>query len=127
MRLWDIAAHQGNVGPSSVPTAGFLVEILESLSPLAQVESLDTLYQFSNCLTGEPWSAALRTIFRDALPIFVRLMESRGADACDFSAMIIRNIEAAEGQRAEPGASPKGGPGRAFDNSGATGGPPSVS
>jgi len=110
VRLWDTAAHQGNVGPSSVPTAGFLVEILESLPPLARVESLDTLYQFSNCLIAQPWSADLQRIFREALPIFERLRESHDEDASDFSGMIIENIEAAEGQRAEPGAAPNGGP-----------------
>src|SRR5262245_7103941 len=68
--LWDIAAHQGNVGPSSVPTAEFLIEMLEELPPPIQEECLDTLYQFSNYLTGELWSTELRKLFRNALPVF---------------------------------------------------------
>jgi hypothetical protein len=93
VRLWDIAAHQGNVGASSVPAAGFLIEMLEELPPPVQVECLDTLYQFSNYLEEELWSPELRKLFEDALPVFKRLAASLNEDARDFSEMIIENIE----------------------------------
>ena len=96
VRLWDIAAHQGNVGPSSVPFAEFLMEILEGLPPSAQVESLDTLYQFSNYFKGQSWSAHLQKIFSNAAPIFKRLCESPNDDVSDFSQMIVKNIEDVE-------------------------------
>jgi hypothetical protein len=122
-RLWDIAAHQGNVGPSSVPTSEFLIEILEVLPASVQVETLDTLYQFSNWFGYAPWGAELLRLFRDALPLFNRLTASPDEDVCDFSEMIIENIE----RTAEPVAPPNGGPTERFGNSEPGGGPPSVS
>ena len=94
--LWNIAAHQGCVGPSSVPTAGFLIEILESQAPAVQCENLDTLYQFSNCFSGEGWGAELRKLFLDAHPLFRRLSRSSDEHVSDFSEMIIENIETNE-------------------------------
>lgn len=95
-RLWDIAAHQGNVGPSAVPTARFLIEMLESMPCAVQVEILDTMYQFSNYFSGEFWSAELRALFSDALPMFRRLSTSANEDVSVFSEMIIENLEADE-------------------------------
>src|SRR6266850_6363602 len=93
-KLWNIAAHQGNLGPSAVPTAGFLIEMLEDMPSSVQVETLDTLYQFSNCFRDKPWSTGLRALFFDALPLFRRLSTSSIEDVSDFSKMIIQNIEA---------------------------------
>lgn len=106
-RLWDIAAHQGNVGPSAVPAAEFLIEMLEELSPSVQGENLDTLYQFSNYLRNEQWGADLRIVFVRALPLFERLSTSENEDVCDFSNMIIENIRATEQMKAEAGEGPE--------------------
>jgi hypothetical protein len=95
-RLWDVAAHQGNVGPSAVPATRFLIEIFEEMPIPVQIETLDTLYQFSNYFRGEPWSTELRGSFLDALPLFRRLSTSACDDVSDFSKMIIEKIEANE-------------------------------
>jgi hypothetical protein len=95
-KLWNIAAHQGNVGPSALPAAGFLIEMLEEMPSSVQVEALDTLYQFSNSCTGKPWGAELRALFLEALPIFTRLSTDANEDVADFSRMIIENIETDE-------------------------------
>jgi len=95
-RLWDIAAHQANVGPSLVPAAEFLIELLEDQAAVVQCENLDTLYQFSNYLGGESWSAELRSSFVGALPLFERLSTSAHEDVSAFAKMIVENIEADE-------------------------------
>ena len=128
-RLWDIAAHQGNVGSSAVPTAGFLIEMLEELPPRIQDECLDTLFQFSNYLTipDELWCAELRKVFWAALPVFKRLAASPDDDVSCFSEMIIENIEASAPLKTEPGGPPNGGPPKQQDNSATDGVPPAVS
>jgi hypothetical protein len=126
-RLWNVAAHQGCSGPSAVPVTEFLVEMLEELPPSVQVENLDTLYQFSICLTGKnwrQWSAELRTVFLKALPLLKRLRRTSNEDVADFCSMIIQNIQGTEQPRAESGASTNGGPARRIGNSEVGDGPP---
>jgi hypothetical protein len=127
--LWNIAAHQGNSGPSAVPVSEFLFEMLEKQPPPVQVENLDTLYQFSICLMRKHWSgwsAELRTVFLKAVPLLERLSKSSNQDVADFSGMIIENIRHSERPAAEPGAPPNGGPGTRSGNSDIGDGPPSV-
>jgi hypothetical protein len=108
-RLWDVAAHQGNVGSSAVPVSRFLFELLQKQAPVVQVENLDTLYQFSNYLVGQEWSADLRAAFCEALPLLEHLSMSGNEDVSDFSRMIMENVRGSHPSRAEPGTSPNGG------------------
>ena len=101
--------------------------MLQDLPVSVQVKCLDTLYQFSNWLGHAPWGTQLLKEFRDALPLFRQLAASRDEDVCDYSEMIIENIEEIKQQHAEPGASPNGGPAQSLGKSGVGGESPSVS
>jgi hypothetical protein len=54
-RLWNVVAHQGNVGPSSVAITPFLIERTTSAPPGVQEEILDILYQFTCAAVRVEW------------------------------------------------------------------------
>ncbi|MBL8826063.1 MAG: hypothetical protein JNM18_03700 [Planctomycetaceae bacterium] len=97
-RLWHVVAHQGNVGPSSVPTLPFLLERLTTCGVQLQEEILDILYQFACAAcpnTTEIWAIELRRILRENRSHFDQLLESPSEGVTTFSEMILEQIDAA--------------------------------
>ena len=96
--LLDVTAHQGNVGPSAVPTAGFLIEMLEEMPPSVQAAILEILFYFSyycrRAWSTDAWSTELRAPFLNGLLLFRHLSTSADEDVSDCSAVIIENLQA---------------------------------
>ncbi|GAA5496363.1 hypothetical protein Rhal01_02546 [Rubritalea halochordaticola] len=90
--LWNITAHQGNVGPSAVPLLPLLMDIVPTLSERIQVELFDTLYQFAVAAhVQEPagWQAELRREFLSFKPQFTAFTESTSEEIRHFAGEII--------------------------------------
>ena len=92
--LWHVTAHQGNVGPSAVPTAGFLLEMLEEMPGSVQAAILEILFHFASYCKGESWSTELRSRFFGDLPLLKQLSVSTNQDVSEYSNMIIEKLQA---------------------------------
>lgn len=87
-RLWDVVAHQGNVGPSSVPTLPFLLERMTTCGVQLQEELLDILYQFACAAcpnNTETWAIEFRHILRLNRIHFEQLLESPSEGVTTFA------------------------------------------
>jgi len=104
LKLWDIAAHQGCVGPSALPTSKFIIEMLPTLPHEIQVEVLDTLYQFSGSLLERwwsDWSEDLLEAMGTALPELKQLISNPDDDVSVFAQGIVKRVEAAQARHRE--------------------------
>ena len=91
--LWDITAHQGCVGSSSAELIPLLCEIYPLLSDKAQVEVLDTLYQYASSLSnGGEWVDQLEQALLDHRPLFERERSSSNEDISSFCEMILDTL-----------------------------------
>ncbi len=96
-RLWDVVAHQGNVGSNSVPTLPFLLERLECRNANVQEEILDIIYQFACAAcpkSVDRWAIELRNALKASRLQFVGLVQSRHEGVRSFSEMILEQIDA---------------------------------
>ena len=103
--LWNIAAHQGNVGSSAVPILSIVMELMPRLSEQVQVELLDTLYQFVLVAERSPrlsrptddsvldWRASLGAHFGTYREQFLVLKQSENEDVAGFAEMIIAELD----------------------------------
>jgi hypothetical protein len=99
LKLWDIAAHQGCVGPSALPTSKLIIEMLPTLPREIQVEVLDTLYQFAGSLLERwwsQWSGELLEAMGTALPELKELISDPDDDLSGLAQGIVKRVEAAQ-------------------------------